>query len=137
MACVMRGWWRENREEGACRLNHDTLRTQFATRVLENKEYRHWVLESLYDHQTPNEQLGRVTRDRNGKGFSGPDAPILSPIAEKLTTGGGLTTAEERVLRLRLPKYWRQFTETRLKNPRDGKPPHASAVTATRLKEAA
>ena len=114
-------------------MNPEALRKLFKYAVLNDKEYRHWVLERLYDLQTPNEQARQLTQDRNGAGFTAPDAPVLSLLAEKLADGGKLTTADETLLKWRLQKYTAQFTETRLMDPADRKPP-SSAVTESNPK---
>jgi len=114
-------------------LNPDTLRKLFAYAVLNDKVYRHWALEWLYELQTPNEQARQVTQDRNGAGFTAPDAPILSRLAEKLISGATLNAVEEKLLKQRLAKYWSQFTETRLIDLPDRKPP-SRAITRTTVK---
>ena len=104
-------------------MNPETLRKPFAYEVRNDKGYRHWVLERLYDLQTPNERARQLTLDRNGSGFTAPDASLLSQLAEGLTSGATLSAAEEKILKQRLQKYWAQFTETRLMDLPDRKPP--------------
>src|SRR5690242_3952677 len=82
---------------------------QFTKRVINDQAYRHWALRRLHLAQTPAEKAYRVTRALNGVGFSAPDAPILSPLAEELLSGRTLTSSEETVLKWSLPKYWKQF----------------------------
>ena len=114
-------------------MNPERLRYSFAKQVRGNTEYRHWVLEMLYELQTPSERSGRKTQECNGSGFTAPDAPILSRLAEKLSSDGTLSVADETILKWRLPKYWRQFTEVRLVNPPDREPP-SRAITKTAMK---
>jgi hypothetical protein len=104
-------------------LNSNTLRKQFAKRVLSDRAYRYWVLKRLFGSQTPAEKVHRVSKALNGVGFSAPDAPVLSPLAEKRTEVGTLNRAEENLLKWRLPKYWRQFVEETLLDPPGRKPP--------------
>src|SRR5690349_19597244 len=110
MARIMPNRRRRGYRKGACCLNPATLRKLFAHVVLSDKEYRRWVLKRLYELQTPNEQARQRTQDRNGAGFTAPDAQILSQLAGKLASGGTLTRAEETILKWKLPKYWAQFT---------------------------
>jgi hypothetical protein len=113
------------------------VREQFAKRVIGEPKYGHFSLEWLYKQQTPGEQARNVTLDLNGVGFTGPDAPILSGLALKVLSGGTLTTPEETILKRKLPKYWRQFTYTRLINPPGRKPPRSFTWTTSAVKNEA
>jgi len=119
-------------------VNSNTLRKQFAKKLLRDQAYRYWVVKRLFVSQTPAEKVHRVTRALNGVGFSAPDAPVLSPLAEKLLGSGKLTRIEDDLLKWRLPQYWRQFTETRLMIPPERKPPsRANTRTSTKVKREA
>jgi len=85
------------------------LRGSFNARVKRDPQYRYWVLLRLYESQTPNEQAHHTTRDLNHLGFSAPDAPILSLLAEKLLRGESLSQTDEFALKTCLPRYWSQF----------------------------
>jgi hypothetical protein len=50
------------------------------------------------------------THEANGVGFTAPDAPRLSKLAEKIMQEDLLSEEEEWELCYRLPKYWQQFT---------------------------
>lgn len=118
-------------------MNPATLRKLFAHVVLSEKEYRRWVLKRLYELQTPNEQARQCTQDRNGAGFTAPDAQILSQLAGKLAGDGTLTKAEETILKWKLPKYRRQLVETRLIDPPDRRPPSHTITETIAKKESA
>ena len=92
----------------------NALRNAFGLRVRKDAHYRHWVLTQLYGAQTADEQAEEKTKHDNEMGFTTPDAPILTGLAEKLLSGEKLSPEEERELRLRLPKYWGQFTKATL-----------------------
>jgi hypothetical protein len=86
------------------------LRDEFNSRVENSKAYRHGAARFLYANQTFEEQDRKKTQYANGSGFTAPDAPLLSRLAEKLKAGKPLNAGEEQALRCRLPKYWGQFT---------------------------
>jgi hypothetical protein len=94
-----------------------TAQEAFKLRIKKDREYRHWVLQELYEGQTDDERTDRTTRWNNGIGFTQPDAEVLSGLAEKLENGEKLSRKEERQLILRLPQYWGQFTETTIVQP--------------------
>lgn len=118
-------------------MNSNTLRKTFAKHLLGDRAYRYWVLKRLFGSQTPAEKAYRVTRAKNGVGFSAPDAPVLSPLAVKVIGSGALTRLEDELLKWRLPKYWRQFTETRLMNHPARKLPPRAATKNTKVKKEA
>lgn len=70
------------------------------------------ALKSIYARQTADEQRTNDTRHRNGIGFTGADAPILSDIAQRLPRyNDHLTPKQLRLVRAKLRKYWRQLLE--------------------------
>ncbi len=99
----------------------NSLAEEFRSRIVRDAAYRHAVLREMYSHQTSSEQALNKTYDLNGLGFSAPDAPVLSPLAEKIIAGQAMTGAEEALLRSCLPKYWGQFS--RLKGLLEIQPP--------------
>ena len=64
----------------------------------------------LYERQTASEQMDGSTTERNGAGFNGVDAPILTSFAEFLKRAGFLTPKQIQVCRKKLIKYTRQLT---------------------------
>ena len=93
------------------------LREEFHSQITQSGAYRRGVLCVLHAYQTGDEQANKITQDLNGIGFTAPDAPVLSPLAEKVQAGERLDAAEEQTLCSRLPKYWGQFV--RLIDPLD------------------
>lgn len=86
-------------------------------RIMHDQEYWHWALLRLFrECQTQHKQTYHVTCDLNHVGFSAPDAPLLSALAEKLARGDELTAGEEATLNYRLLKYW-QFIFVSLLEP--------------------
>lgn len=90
-------------------------------RRLKKQNYRHLVILELYRRQTDDERSAKKTIDHNDVGFTSFDAPVLTPIAEKVERRERLSKEEERQLRYRLPKYWGQFTVTTLVEPPTGR----------------
>lgn len=99
-----------------------------------------WVARGLlvmYSKQTTGEQRSRQTIKQNGEGFTGPDGPVLSKFAKRLRQMGGREASldlgrpfslafyfaadEERVIRWRMKKYWRQLMEIADARLADGK----------------
>lgn len=63
----------------------------------------------IYNNQTPSEQMcGKAVED-DKKGFNKVDAPLLSRLAKNLLHGRGASQNDIRILRYRVPKYWRQL----------------------------
>ena len=99
-------------------------RGSFTARVQRDPEYRHWLLLRLYESQTPNEQARQNTRELNYRGFSAPDAAVLSRLAERVRAGASLCASQESLLKRCLPKYWSQFVSiTLMEPPSNIKPP--------------
>jgi hypothetical protein len=67
-----------------------------------------WALRALvriYQNQTARE----ATIERNGIGFTGPDAEILTSFASQYQRRGRLTEKQMMILRRRIPAYARQI----------------------------
>lgn len=64
----------------------------------------------LYDLQTDEEQADKESRIRNGAGFNGFDAPLLTSFAQFLNSSGFLTAKQIAVCRRMLMKYAKQLT---------------------------
>lgn len=78
--------------------------------VQTNDKVLYGALKSLYGCQTADEQTEGTTKEYNGAGFNGVDAPILSSMAEFLKKNGFLTEKQKIIVRKKLVKYNRQLT---------------------------
>lgn len=76
-----------------------------------NDKVLYGALKKLYACQTADEQRAETTKERNGKGFNGVDAPFLSSVAEFLLKRGYLTDKQKACTRKKLIKYNKQLTE--------------------------
>jgi hypothetical protein len=63
----------------------------------------------IYERQTLDEQEAEETSERNGVGFSGCDANILSSFAKQLIVKGYLSPKQITIARKKMPKYWKQI----------------------------
>jgi len=59
----------------------------------------------LYGFQTSSEQESQATAERNGAGFNGTDAFILSSFAEQISKGRTLSAKQLAIAFKKLPKY--------------------------------
>ena len=78
--------------------------------VQTNDKVLYGALKNLYACQTADEQAIGETSVKNGAGFNGLDAPILSSIAEFLINRGYLTDKQKVLVRKKLVKYNKQLT---------------------------
>ena len=85
------------------------IRGTFTQLIHRTPAYRYHVLESLYGWQTHFEREHRTTFDLNYRGFTAPDAPLLTKLAEQHRNGQRFSVHDDVLLKSRLPKYWRQF----------------------------
>jgi hypothetical protein len=65
----------------------------------------------LYSFQTVTEQEAQATAERNGAGFNGTDAFILSSFAEQLAKGRTLSPKQLAIAFRKLPKYAGQVVD--------------------------
>lgn len=73
-----------------------------------------WALRALmriYQNQTADEQCREATIERNGIGFTGPDAEILTSFARQYQRRGSLSERQMIILRRRIPAYARQIVK--------------------------
>ena len=73
-----------------------------------------WALRALmriYQNQTADEQCREATIERNGIGFTGPDAEILTSFARQYQRRGVLSERQMIILRRRIPAYARQIVQ--------------------------
>src|SRR5271170_2256533 len=66
-------------------------------------------LQAIYKLQTADEQRTHSTSHKNGVGFSGWDAPVLSAIAQRSQSYGTLTPGQTRLVRQKLQRYTGQL----------------------------
>lgn len=78
--------------------------------VQTNDKVLYGALRRLYECQTADEQSSGETCIRNGAGFNGSDARILSSMAEFLKKTGFLTPKQRVIVRKKLVKYNKQLT---------------------------
>lgn len=78
--------------------------------VQTNDKVLYGALRKLYACQTEDEQLEGSTNHRNGEGFNGVDAGIMTSFCEFLDRTGFLTNKQKVVARRKLIKYTRQLT---------------------------
>ncbi len=83
---------------------------EIKTLVLTNDKMVAHSVVVLYDRQTASEQAAQETHERNGVGFNGVDAAILSSFAEFYKARGYLSPKQTTIARKKLPKYARQLT---------------------------
>jgi hypothetical protein len=73
-----------------------------------------WALRALiriYQNQTADEQSKDATIERNGIGFSGPDAEILSSFARQYLRRRSLSPKQMNLLQRKIPSYARQILQ--------------------------
>ena len=78
--------------------------------VQTNDKVLYGALKKLYAEQTADEKRSGETKERNGRGFNGRDAQILSSFAEFLNRAGFLTPKQKAVARRKMIKYTKQLT---------------------------
>jgi hypothetical protein len=76
-----------------------------AANMGESNEWLMRGLMAIYNHQTHEEQQRETTKDENGIGFNGVDAPILSSIAKQWQARKWVSNKQLVLLRQRLRKY--------------------------------
>jgi hypothetical protein len=92
-------------------------REQFRARLKGDPSYRDWIALEMLNRQTSDERAEKKSKWENYRGFSKPDAYVLTPIAEKLLAGKRLSMKDQRLLVDRLPKYHEQFLEPKFAEP--------------------
>jgi hypothetical protein len=81
----------------------------------------------LYGFQTATEQEAQATAERNGAGFNGTDAFILSSFAEQIAKGRTLSPKQLAIAYKKLPKYAGQVVASIQPDKLDGFLRRASA----------
>ncbi len=78
--------------------------------VQENDKVLYGALRQLYECQTADEIAEGTANHRNGAGFNGVDAGVLTSFCEFLNRTGFLTVRQKEIARKKLVKYTRQLT---------------------------
>ena len=84
---------------------------QLRHRLSSNDRWALRALMRIYQNQTADEQCRETTIERNGIGFTGPDAEILTSFARQYQRRGSLTERQMMILRRRMPAYARQIVQ--------------------------
>lgn len=74
-----------------------------------------WMIKALmviFSYQTVDEQRIEQTTLYNEIGFTGVDAEILSSFAKQIKNGRGISEKQINLLRIKMPKYWKQILLT-------------------------
>ena len=79
--------------------------------VQTNDKVLYGALRKLYDCQTDDEQEQGTANHRNGAGFNGIDAGIMTSFAEFLKERGYLSNKQKTICRKKLVKYTKQLTK--------------------------
>ncbi len=78
--------------------------------VQTNDKVLYGALRKLYECQTADEKADRTANHRNGAGFNGIDAGIMTSFCEFLNRTGFLTVKQKEIARRKMVKYTRQLT---------------------------
>jgi hypothetical protein len=84
---------------------------QLRHRLASNDRWALRALLRIYQNQTADEQCRETTIERNGIGFTGPDAEILTSFARQYQRRGCLSPKQMIILRRRIPAYARQIVQ--------------------------
>ncbi len=84
---------------------------QLRQRLASNDRWALRALMRIYQNQTADEQCQETTIERNGIGFTGPDAEILTSFARQYQRRGCLSPKQMIILRRRIPAYARQIVQ--------------------------
>lgn len=79
--------------------------------VQSNDKVLYGAMRKMYECQTADEQMTGTANHRNGIGFNGVDAGIMTSFCEFLNKTGFLTYRQKEIARKKLKKYTRQLTE--------------------------
>ena len=84
---------------------------QLRHRIASNDRWALRTLMRIYQNQTADEQCREATIERNGIGFTGPDAEIMTSFARQYQRRGCLSPKQMIILRRRIPAYARQIVQ--------------------------
>lgn len=83
------------------RVRLDLLRSRLGTDI----RWARRGLVRIFERQTSEERVSEQTREDNGIGFTGPDAPLLTSFAKQLQERGWLSFKQDTILLKLMPKY--------------------------------
>ena len=69
------------------------------------------MLVAMHRRQTEEEKISNETREANGIGFNGADAPILTSIASHYLKKGFISPKQMAIVTKKLPRYIGQLTD--------------------------
>ncbi len=92
-------------------MSKKALVEQLRLRLASNDRWALRALLRIYQNQTADEQTRDTTLERNGIGFTGPDAEILSSFARQYQRRGCLSPKQMAILHRRIPAYARQIVQ--------------------------
>lgn len=82
-----------------------TSKEEMKKQILENDSVLYDALYKVYQCQTDSEKASDSTKEYNGVGFNGVDAPFLSSLAKSLEKYGSLTPKQTAAARKKMVKY--------------------------------
>ena len=83
---------------------------EIRTLVQTNDKVLYGAMRKMYECQTADEQAAGVAHHKNGIGFNGVDAGIMTSFCEFLNKRGFLTFKQKEIARKKLKKYTKQLT---------------------------
>lgn len=90
-------------------VKNKTIAEYVANQLKTNQSWATKAIVRLYQLQTADEQCSQSTHNKNGVGFTGADANILSSFAEQIDRGRTLSPKQLAIAFKKLPKYSRQI----------------------------
>ena len=89
-------------------VSKDTLLAYLRSQLSQNPAWAIKALTLVYAHQTADEQADKKTSLKNGAGFNGLDAEILSSFSEQVIKGRKLSPKQLAIVHRKMPRYARQ-----------------------------
>jgi hypothetical protein len=86
----------------------DTLLAYLRSQLASNSAWAVKALTLVYSYQTADEQEDKKTSLKNGAGFNGLDAEILSSFSEQVLKGRKLSPKQMAIVHRKMPRYARQ-----------------------------
>lgn len=84
--------------------------TEIKYYIQNNDKVLYGAMKKLYECQTEDEKIMGEANHRNGVGFNGCDAKIMTSFCEFLNKTGFLTPKQRIIARKKMVKYTRQLT---------------------------
>ena len=86
----------------------ETLLAYLRSQLASNSAWAVKALTLVYSYQTADEQEDKKTSLKNGAGFNGLDAEILSSFSEQVLKGRKLSPKQLAIVHRKIPRYARQ-----------------------------